>query len=240
MPKITLRDAHIRSYMYFMLSRNTVSPTTDLQELARRASLDAATLLALTQIRYLQPRIPVPKAGNLHLAFLYASIPSEEHRFTQMLRITPGAFYHVLSLIQNHAIFTSRAPRPQAPVEIQLAVTLYRAGRYGNGASVEDVARIAGISEGSVLKYSERCMKAIMSLESEAIRQLTEEEKETEKCWVEQQVGCPAFRDGWCTGDGTLVRLHQKPGLNGDAYFSRKMSYDLNVQVRALCYLPSI
>lgn len=114
---------------------------------------------------------------------------------------------------------------------MQLAVTLYRAGRYGNGASVDDVARIAGISEGSVLKYSERCMEAILALEPQAMRKVTEEEKELEKVWVEEQVGCPSFRDSWCTGDGTLVHLCQKPGLNGDAYFSRKMSYDLNVQV---------
>ncbi|KIO27437.1 hypothetical protein M407DRAFT_38880, partial [Tulasnella calospora MUT 4182] len=104
-------------------------------------------------------------------------------------------------------------------------------GRYGNGASVDDVGRIAGISEGSVLKYSERCVKAILSLEADAIWRLSEEEREVEKHWVEQHVGCTAFRDGWCTGNGTLVRLHQKPGLNGDAYFSWKMSYDLNVQV---------
>lgn len=210
-----------------MLSRGIISPTISFEELTRRAAL-----LALTRIRYFQPRIRIPKAGNLHLAFQYASIPSEQHHFIQMLCVTPAAFHHILSLIQNHSVFLSRSPKPQAPVELQLVVTLYRAGRYRNGAGVDDVARIAGLSEGSVLKFSDRVCTAILSLESVAMRKITEEEKEREKDWVKAQVRCQGFHQGWCTGDGTLIRLHQKPGLNGNAYFSRKMQYDLNVQAR--------
>lgn len=156
---------------------------------------------------------------------------TEQHRFIQMLWLTPIAFHHVLSLIKDHPVFISRSSRPQAPVELQLAVTLYQAGHYGNGSSVTDVARIAGILEGSVLNFSEQCKTAILSLEGQATRKPTSDEKEKEKEWVEDLIGCPTFQDGWCTGDGTLVHLSRKPGLNGDAYFSRKMSYDLNVQV---------
>lgn len=31
--------------------------------------------------------------------------------------------------------------------------------------------------------------------------------------------------------DGTIVILYAKPGLNGDAYFTRKSNYGLNLQV---------
>ena len=31
--------------------------------------------------------------------------------------------------------------------------------------------------------------------------------------------------------DGTIVVLHAKPGLNGDAYYTRKANYGLNLQV---------
>ena len=31
--------------------------------------------------------------------------------------------------------------------------------------------------------------------------------------------------------DGTIVVLYAKPGLNGDAYFTRKANYGLNLQV---------
>jgi hypothetical protein len=47
---------------------------------------------------------------------------------------------------------------------MQLAVTLFRMGWFGNGASVTDLARTSGISEGSVEKYTERCQKALLAL----------------------------------------------------------------------------
>ena len=31
--------------------------------------------------------------------------------------------------------------------------------------------------------------------------------------------------------DGTIVVLHERPGFNGDVYFTRKSNYGLNVQV---------
>ncbi|KAG8957816.1 hypothetical protein FRC05_009569 [Tulasnella sp. 425] len=229
--KPTRRTCLLRLQLLAVVLRDLFTPTEDLLDRANEISTDTTILLAILQTRYLAPRLPVPKAGHLHLAFEFAAIGQEKHRFVQMLQVTPEAFHHLLSLIQDHPIFTSRGPRPQAPVELQLSVTLYRAGRYGNGSSVGDIARIAGVSEGSVLKFTERCIAAILSLERHAMRRPTAEEKEREKEWVETRVGCPSFREGWCTGDGTLVHLHQKPGLNGDAYFSRKMRYDLNVQV---------
>jgi hypothetical protein len=61
---------------------------------------------------------------------------------------------------------------------------------------------------------------------------LTDEEKEMEKRWVEEHSGCIGWRDGWLMYDGTPVDLFQKPGLNGDAYWSRKCRYGINVQVR--------
>jgi len=107
-------------------------------------------------------------------------------------------------------------------------------GRYGNGASVEDIARIAGISEGSVEKYTERCQIAIMSLHDQYVRALTVEEKEVEKRWIERESRCPGWRDGYLMYDGTPVDLFQRPGLNGDAYYHRKCRYGINLQV---CYL---
>ena len=39
-----------------------------------------------------------------------------------------------------------------------------------------------------------------------------------------------SWRDGWAMYDGTIV-LYCKPGKNGDAYFTQKANYGLNVQV---------
>ncbi|KAG6895107.1 hypothetical protein C0993_010153, partial [Termitomyces sp. T159_Od127] len=78
---------------------------------------------------------------------------------------------------------------PQASIEDQLAVTLFRMGRSGNGASVEDIARIAGISEGSVLNYTKRCFTAIEALHGLFVRQMTSAEKEVEKKWMDKELG---------------------------------------------------
>jgi DNA-binding CsgD family transcriptional regulator len=62
-------------------------------------------------------------------------------------------------------------------------------GRYGNGASVEDIAHAAGCSEGSVENYTNHCFKAILSLQSQFVRKLTLAEKEVEKEWMDNHLG---------------------------------------------------
>ncbi|KZP08128.1 hypothetical protein FIBSPDRAFT_914335 [Athelia psychrophila] len=77
-------------------------------------------------------------------------------------------------------------------------------GRYGNGACLEDIAHQAGHSEGSVENFTSRCFDAI---------ELTPEEKEAEKRWLDQQLGFEGsmWRDGWIMYDGTIVANY---GLN--------------------------
>ena len=105
-------------------------------------------------------------------------------------------------------------------------------GCYGNGASIQDIAQAAGCSEGSVENYTSRCFDAIEELQEFFIRNLTPEEKKQEKKWINEQLGFKgAWREGWIMYDGTIVMLHQRPGLNGDAYYTRKANYGLNVQV---------
>lgn len=110
-------------------------------------------------------------------------------------------------------MFHNNSNFPQAPVAYQLAVTLFRLGRFGNGASVQDIARDAGICEGSVIMYTERCFKAILALHGMFVRPLIAEEREREKCWIDKQMGFKgAWRDGWVMYDGTIVVLYQRPG----------------------------
>ncbi|KIK36835.1 hypothetical protein CY34DRAFT_26218 [Suillus luteus UH-Slu-Lm8-n1] len=77
-------------------------------------------------------------------------------------------------------------------------------GRYRDGALILDIACLAGISE----------------------------EKEVEKSWIDDQLKFQGtWREGWVMYNGTIVVLHTKPGLNGDAYYTRKSNYGLNLQV---------
>ena len=67
------------------------------------------------------------------------------------------------------------------------------------------------------------------------VRPLTREEKEVEKQWIDAHLGfVGTWREGWLMYDGTIVVLYQKPGLNGDAYYTHKANYGLNAQVSTL------
>ena len=55
-------------------------------------------------------------------------------------------------------------------------MTLYRAGLFGNGACVIDVAHDAGISEGSVVTFTNRCIEAVRSLHDVTMHKMLE-------CW---------------------------------------------------------
>jgi DDE superfamily endonuclease len=168
----------------------------------------------------------------MHLAWEYASNPADHGCFSHMLHVSPHVFQTILSLIQHHPVFTSHSNVPQAPVEMQLAVTLYHMGQYGNSASVQDIAWTTGCSEGFVESYTDHCFDAIESLQEIFICRLTPEEKEWEKQWIDQKLGLKsAWRDGWLMYDGTIVVLYQCPGLNGDAHYTHKANYGLNVQV---------
>lgn len=236
MVRTSQRKKILKAYAYYVLTRVAILPPKTLARLVRDLKLDLNIVKVIVQTRYLNGRSLVKKAGNLHLAWEYAQSPQDHHRFVSMLRVIPESFQFMLQLIEDHPIFQTQSHRPQSPVEVQLAVTLYRMGRFGNGASVEDIARMAGISEGTVETFTNRCHTALFSHHGTFIRPLTEAEKEIEKKWIEEHIGCAGWRDGWIMYDGTIIVLFQKPGLNGDAYYTRKCNYGLNAQVsHCLC-----
>ncbi|KAF7377320.1 DDE Tnp4 domain-containing protein [Mycena sanguinolenta] len=187
-----------------MVMRDLIMPpeTQDFATLVDKLSVDIQTLAAIRKTRYLRPRTHVAKAGNLHLAWVYAGNPNDHGRFVNMLRVSPYVFEVILDLIKDHDVFTNNSNVPQTPVDQQLAVALYRLGRYGNAASLEDIARVAGCSE------------------------------EVEKVWMDKHLGFKGlWREGWLMYDGTIVVLYAKPGMNGQGYYTRKANYGLNVQI---------
>jgi len=192
-----------------MLLKSLFLQPWDFDMFCHQNQLDYKILCHIATTRYLRSRENIPKAGNLHLAWHYAMDRENHGHFITMLRITPQSFCHLLRLIQGHPIFQNRSNKPQAPVKNQLAVTLYHMGRYGNGASVPDIARIAGISEGSVEKFTERCLIVILAHHDAYVRALTVEENEVEKKWVERESECLGWRDGYLMYDGTPIDLFQ-------------------------------
>lgn len=109
----------------------------------------------------------------------------------------------------------------QFPIEVQLAVALFRFGHNGNAASVSAVAQWAGLSEGVVVKYTRHVIITFLALHNLTVRWPSDDDKEDAKEWVES-VSCVAWQDGYCMVDGTLIPLFEKPGYHGEAYFDRK------------------
>ena len=48
------------------------TPSEDIEDRLNEIQVDLTILLAILRTRYVQPRLPIPKAGNLHLAFRFA------------------------------------------------------------------------------------------------------------------------------------------------------------------------
>jgi len=106
----------------------------------KQNDVDIMALLSILLTQYSNGQTTVPKSGNIHLAWDFAQKPANHDRFINMLRVSPLVFQTILTLIEEHPVFTNSSHNGQTLVEQQLAVTLFRMERSGNGASVEDIA----------------------------------------------------------------------------------------------------
>src|SRR6266550_7339118 len=147
MPSQTLHDQVLRAYILHLTLRDALIPPEDLPltELLLRLQADMEMYRAIKNTRYLNTRTSIPKSGSLHLAWEYARRPEHHDLFIQMLRISPHTFAVLQELIKSHAVFQNNSNVPQTPVDYQLAVCLYRMGRFGNASSLPDIARVAGM-----------------------------------------------------------------------------------------------
>ena len=202
MPSKPLRKDLIDTFLLSMAARDIFSPPESLEECSLNLQKDLETIALLEETSYLNARPPVPKHGNLYLAWEFSQDPAHHHCFINMLCVSPLVFLTILDLIEDHNVFRNNTNLAQTPVEKQLAVTLFRLGRYGNGVSVEDIAHAAGFSEGSVENYTNRCFEAILSLQGQFVRKLRPAEKEVEKEWMDNYLGFrpslnPVVRELW-------------------------------------------
>ncbi|KAG2030865.1 hypothetical protein BDR03DRAFT_804278, partial [Suillus americanus] len=170
-----------------------------------------------------------PPAQLPHV-FSVTKIKYPDH-FRQILCVTPYTFDRITAKICTDPVFVNHSHCEQHPVNVQLAVTLYRFGHSGNAAGQSAVTRWAGVGHGTVSLMTRRVMTAILRPDfmAEAVRFPTAEEKEAAKSWVEAH-SCKAWRGGWCLVDGTLIPLYNRPHWYGESYFDQKCNYSLNIQ----------
>jgi hypothetical protein len=189
-----------------------------------------ALAIQLLSARVLEVSAPVKKAGQLDL-FLDDFRRDHPGRFRKKLRVSPHVFDRLVDLIKDHSIFHNNSNVPQLPVTTQLAVFLVRVGHYGNASAPEYVAQWAGVSVGSVINSTYRCLVAFLALHDEVVMMPPDEEKERAKEYVEAAT-CPEWRNGFLLADGTKFPLFQKPGLHGEAWFDKNKNYSIDCQVR--------
>jgi hypothetical protein len=179
---------------------------------------------AITNTRYLYPRVIVPKTTALvELMSVF-----EDKEFEVLARMSKQAFFRVVMLIEQHSIFQNNSKHSQAPVYVQLLVFLSRIGFDGNGASVKRNSIIAGVSVGSVEKYCYRCMIAVLELKNKYVIWPNAIERKNISRRFGVKYGLPN-----CVGivDGTPVYFSQKPNIDGEVYWSRKCRYCINLQL---------
>ena len=174
--------------------------------------------------------MPMMRASQLCLLNHFAD--HRPHLFLGHLRVWPEIFDRILDQISGHPIFHNDSDNRQAPVAIQLAVFLFRAGHYGNAASLEDVAQWAGFSVGSVVNFSNRVMVAILDEHDTFVNMPPHDSEDMERaCTFTESRACPAWRNGVFATDGSSIPLFEKPHIFGETFYDRKCRYLLNCQV---------
>ncbi len=212
-------------------SQGILSDLSEIEEIYIQTCWAKIDMLrqAILVSRVLREHPPVKKASQIHLLEHWHN--SNPNQYKRRVRVDPDTFDSIVNKIRDHRIFHNNSNVSQTPVEVQLAIFLFRAGHYGNAASPEAIGHWAGVSPGTVANSTNRVMVALLSLHDDCVRFPTAEEKESAKAWVGAQV-CPEWRDGYLMVDGTKLPLFQRPGLHGDAWFDKNRSYSMDCQVR--------
>lgn len=88
-------------------------------------------------------KVPKPVTKARRLDYLLNQIDS--NGFVNELRMDKSSFDALYNLIEDHPLYESSDQRPQTDIRLQLAIVLERLGTYGNGTSVQKLARRSGV-----------------------------------------------------------------------------------------------
>jgi hypothetical protein len=127
------------------------------------------------------------------------------------------AFTHLLHLIGDDPVFISTSGRPQHPVHYQLAAFLC----YVGAEDALKAASVICVCEGTVYGYRERVCRALRNIQDAHLAWPGPARRE----YLNSAMSEWGFPGCIGIGDGTLIRLVNKPLRNGWAYWCRKKFY---------------
>lgn len=158
--------------------------------------------------------------------------------FQKKLHVPPETFNDILDQISNHHVFHNQSNNPQLPVAVQLTIFLVQVGHCGNASSPENISQWAGVSVGSVINCTNHVMAALLVEHDNFISfpTLNSVDAARTQAYALKTSGCPEWQNGILAVDGSLFNLYQRPGLFGDAFYSRKSQFSLNCQICFIFY----
>ena len=223
MPTISDREVLIKeldSFLKFMAMMDEDESDDFIDVMEYRVSIEGC--------RYINLRTYETKKQSLNdMMWQYS-----DSAFRQTVRMDKASFIAILRKISPHQVF-HRSTRnryktyykKQTPIWIQLMVTLTRLGCHGNGVSLGRVGRNCGYSSGTVVLFTQRVFTAIKTIRKEFIfwPDANERIKISER--FKNKFGIP----GVGVIDGTHIILSQRPHIDGETYWCRKMFYSTNV-----------
>lgn len=152
--------------------------------------------------------------------------------FRSTFRTTRQGFDALVNHLKDHPVFSNNSTCPQLHPAWQIGIALARFGGGGNGSSVMSKQVLTGLAIGTIVLYTKRVVKALISVKRQWIS-WPDERRRGEIGRVMRTEGFPG-----CVGfiDGTGVPLSQKPAIDGKVYFDRKHRYFL-VRLSIVCNL---
>src|SRR5437764_14957245 len=141
------------------------------------------------------------------------------------MRMDSLHFQNLILKIELHSIFQPTGNKPQAPVELQLAIFLRK---IGSKDEIFGICSRYGISEGAVYLYCKRDMIAILSLKHELIIWPTGELRKMVHLGFNKIEG---FNNVIGAIDGTHIILGNAPSKQSEIYWNHKKNIQFNVKL---------
>ncbi|KAF9557595.1 hypothetical protein EC968_007543 [Mortierella alpina] len=134
---------------------------------------------AAEKTRYFAPRkTPQDRVGDIYNNIRKA----DEQEFVDFVRMSKTAFNNlVTSVLPQHQVFKNQSNNGQESIEKQLAITLWRMGRFGKDAGVAEASKVFGLSEGTIVKCTQRCLEAFKDIAADVISWPSQGEKQSIK-----------------------------------------------------------
>ena len=133
--------------------------------------------------------------------------------FKQAVQATKSGFLFLLEKIYLHPVFYRNICQSQLPIPQQIALTLEQIGSNGNRASVGQFSLNLSVSWGTVIKVSQRGIRATNSLSDEMI--LWPSSNRWRKI-------LDIIKTEGCIGFVNRTTIYQWPGLDGEVYWDWK------------------